>query len=210
VPDIEQCAAVGRALAELHLAGADFGQRRANALSLGGWHRLVEQIGPAADQLEPGLATEIARALDELEGCWPIGLPQGIIHADLFPDNVLFLDERLSGLIDFYFSCSDALAYDVAVVLNSWCFDPSHSFVRPKSAAFLNAYHERRPLSAVEGESLAVLARGSALRFLLTRLYDYLNRQPNALVRIKDPHEYLTKLRFHGGMRNAADYGLIL
>ncbi|MBV8447674.1 MAG: homoserine kinase, partial [Hyphomicrobiales bacterium] len=137
VPDVDQCAAVGRALAELHLAGADFGQRRANALSLSGWRKLSELIGAAADQFEAGLAAEIAMALHQLEERWPDGLPQGLIHADLFPDNVLFLDGRLSGLIDFYFSCSDALSYDVAVMLNAWCFDPHEVFVRPKAAALL-------------------------------------------------------------------------
>ena len=132
-----------------------------------------------------------------LEGAWPRGLPQGVIHADLFPDNVFFLGDRLSGLIDFYFACTDTLAYDVAICLNAWCFEPDHSYNVTKGRALLQGYVAVRPLAVEERAALPLLARGAALRFLLTRLVDWLNVPPGALVRPKDPLEYFRKLRFH-------------
>ena len=131
-----------------------------------------------------------------------------MIHADLFPDNVFFLHERLSGLIDFYFACNDALAYDVAICLNAWCFEPDGSFNATKARAMIQAYDEVRPLAAAERAALPLLARGAALRFLLTRLYDWLHTPAGALVKRKDPLEYLAKLRFHRGVTSLADYGL--
>ena len=127
-PDAGNCAAVGEALAQLHLAGADFAGRRKNALSVGGWRPLFEQAAERADSVQQGLRAVIEEELGRLEEAWPADLPQGVIHADLFPDNVFFLGDRLSGLIDFYFACTDTLAYDVAICLNAWCFEPDHSF----------------------------------------------------------------------------------
>ena len=150
----------------------------------------------------------IARELDHLEACWPTDLPLGVIHADLFPDNVFFLGDKLSGLIDFPFSCNDILAYDVAICLNAWCFEPDHSFNVTKARALLNAYGRERQLSEAEQEALPLLARGAALRFLLTRLVDFLNVPPGALVKPKDPLEYVRKLRFHQSVASVRDYGL--
>lgn len=207
-PGIEHCAGLGGALARFHLAGSDFPMHRANSLSLPGWRALFAAIGSGADKVTPGLATEIERELRHLGERWPAGLPQGVIHADLFPDNVFFLRDRLSGLIDFYFACNDMLAYDLAVCLNAWCFEADGSFNVTKARALLQAYESVRPLSAAELEWLPTLARGAALRFLLTRTYDLLNTDANALVKTKDPNEYLRKLRFHQRVKSYRDYGL--
>jgi homoserine kinase type II len=207
-PNIEHCHALGDALAHFHLAGADFPMFRANDLSLPGWRPLVQSIGAGADEVVPGLAAELEKELSYLEQRWPKDLPEGVIHADLFPDNVFFLGDKISGLIDFYFACNDTLAYDVAVCLNAWCFEPDGSFNVTKARAMLQAYEGVRPLSEAELKWLPTLARGAALRFLLTRTYDWLNTDENALVRTKDPSEYLRKLRFHQRVKSYRDYGL--
>ncbi len=207
-PKPEHCSALGEGMAELHLAGADFGMTRKNALSVDGWRPLFLQCGGRADTVVPGLEAEIGRELDFLEANWPSDLPSGIIHADLFPDNVFFLSDKLSGLIDFYFACTDAFAYDVAICLNAWCFEPDLAFNVTKARALLNSYCRVRPLTGQEYDVLPLLARGAALRFLLTRLYDWLSVPEGALVTPKDPREYLKKLRFHQSVDNAGAYGL--
>lgn len=207
-PTAAHCAAVGRALAELHLGGHGFGLRRANALGLSGWRPLYERFSDRAPDIAPGLCELIEGELKVLESHWPRGLPEGVIHADLFPDNVFFLGNRLSGLIDFYFACNDALAYDIAVCLNAWCFEKDMSFNITKGRAFLRSYEEVRPLSAAECQAMPMLARGAALRFLLTRAYDWLNTPKDALVSPKNPAEYVRRLRFHQSVRSIADYGL--
>jgi homoserine kinase type II len=208
-PDPRHCYAVGSALARLHLAGADFAPRRANALSVDGWRPLYEQAASRADSVQPGLAKTIEAELAHLERHWPRGLPQGVIHADLFPDNVFFLGNALSGLIDFYFACTDTLAYDVAICLNAWCFEPDHSYNVTKGRELLQGYARTRALSPAELEALPLLARGAALRFLLTRLADWLNVPEGALVRPKNPLEYFRKLRFHQATASVRDYGLL-
>lgn len=207
-PRASHCAALGRALAQMHDAGRDFPMRRANALSIEGWTNLLESTSDRADTVEPGLADIAVTELEFLRSAWPDGLPEGVIHADLFPDNVFFLKDRLSGLIDFYFACNDLLAYDLAICLNAWCFEPDGSFNVTKGRALIHAYEEERRLEAAEREALPVLARGAALRFLLTRLYDWLAVPAGALVTPKNPAEYLRKLRFHQSVRAATDYGL--
>lgn len=207
-PTVAHCAALGEGLARLHLAGADFAMRRVNALSVPGWRPLYVAADGRADTVAPGLAETIEAELEVLEAEWPCDLPAGVIHADLFPDNAFFLEESLSGIIDFYFACTDLLAYDVAICLNAWCFEEDGAFNATKGRALLQAYEAVRPLSAEEGAALPRLARGAALRFLLTRLVDWLNVPPGALVRPKDPKEYLRKLRFHRAVTSARDYGL--
>jgi len=206
-PSAAHCAALGVALSQLHLAGADFPLARKNALSVDGWRPLYERAGPRCENVQKELGQTIATELSELERTWPRALPQGVIHADLFPDNVFFLADRLSGLIDFYFACTDTLAYDVAICLNAWCFESDHSFNVTKGKAMLQAYAKARPLSAPERDALPLLCRGAALRFLLTRLVDWLEVPANALVRPKDPLEYYRKLRFHQTVSSASDYG---
>ncbi len=206
-PEEAHCAALGERLAQLHLAGASFAPRRSNALSVDGWRPLFEPYSPRADEIAPGLGDMIAAELDYLESRWPGDLPSGVIHADLFPDNVLFLGEKVSGLIDFYFACNDALAYDFAICLNAWCFDSTARYQPAKGRALFDAYNRLRPLDSAELSALPVLARGAAMRFLLTRFVDALNVPPGALVRPKDPREYLAKLVFHGTVAGARDYG---
>ncbi len=201
----EHCSQVGEALAGLHLAGRDFAIRRPNALSVAGWRPLFEG---ARDHVEPALAAELEGEIAFFENNWPSGLPAGVIHADLFNDNVLFLHDRLSGLIDFYFACNDAFAYDVAICLNAWCFETDLSFNATKARALLQGYGRGRPLEPAEREAMPVLARGAALRFLMTRLYDWVHTPPDALVKRKDPNEYLARLRFHRTIGSIAGYGL--
>ena len=209
-PTAEHCREVGAALAAMHLAGADFPMRRRNSLTVDGWRPLWDRAAARADEIEPGLVREVEADLADLERNWPSQLPVGVIHADLFPDNVFFLGSKLSGLIDFYFACTDILAYDIATCLNAWCFEKDNSFNLTKAMAMLNAYMAVRPLSKAEVEALPLLARGSALRFMLTRLYDWLNTPEGSLVVKKDPLEYLRKMRFHRAIKSAAEYGLTL
>jgi homoserine kinase type II len=202
------CTGLGGALAGLHRAGAAFAMCRPNDLGVAGWRRLYEACAARAGELHPGLADEISAELAFLESAWPEELPSGVIHADLFPDNVFFRGRDVSGLIDFYFACTDFLAYDLAICLNAWCFEPDGSFNVTKARSLVRHYHAARPLDAAELAALPLLARGSALRFLLTRLYDWLNQPSGALVRPKDPLEYLKKLRFHRGIAGPAAYGI--
>ena len=207
-PQPKHCAELGAGLARFHLAGADFPLRRANALTVSGWRPLFEASRARADEVSRGLAAELADELSALEASWPHDLPQGVIHADLFPDNVFFIGEKLSGVIDFYFACNDALAYDLAICLNAWCFEHDGSFNITKARALTQSYNQVRPLDAAELAALPLLARGSAMRFLLTRLYDWLNHPPGALVKPKNPLEYLKRLRFHRSLSSPAAYGL--
>lgn len=207
-PAVSHCAALGEALARLHAAGQGFTLRRPNGLGLKGWRPLYERFAARADEIAPGLASLIAEELAYLDAQWPAALPQGVIHADLFPDNVFFLGERVAGLIDFYFACNDAFAYDVAVCLNAWCFEPDFSFNATKGHALLKGYQSVRKLSALERDTLPVLCRGSALRFLLTRGYDWLHTPKDALVKPHDPLDYVRRLKFHRSVLDARDYGL--
>jgi homoserine kinase type II len=207
-PTATHCAALGQAAARMHQAASDFPLRRPNALSVQGWRPLLEASAPRAHEVQAGLTDELQTELAFLEANWPKNLPQGVIHADLFNDNVLFLQDRISGLIDFYFACNDALAYDIAICLNAWCFEADRSFNITKARAMLTAYQRERALTAEERQALPLLARGAALRFLLTRLYDWLHTPADALVKRKDPLEYLHKLRFHRGVRDIGAYGI--
>jgi len=206
-PSATHCAALGTALARLHLAGLDFPGTRPNALSVDGWRPLYEVCCARANEVQRDLQSFLAAELAHLEKVWPRQLPAGVIHADLFPDNVFFLGEKLSGLIDFYFACTDALAYDIAICLNAWCFEADHSYNVTKGRSLLQAYAQVRPLADEERDALPLLARGAALRFLLTRLVDWFDVPPGALVRPKDPFEYYRKLRFHQAVASLRDYG---
>ena len=207
-PQPRHCAELGGALARMHLAGQDFAMTRRNSLSVRDWRPLFDQCGDRAHEVRAGLADAMTAELDHLESQWPDDLPTGLIHADLFPDNVFFTGERLTGLIDFYFACTDAFAYDLAICLNAWCFEQDGAFNVTKARLMLSNYRRVRPFSDAELEALPLLARGSALRFLLTRLYDLLNHPEGALVKPKDPLEYWRKLRFHQQVSGPAAYGL--
>jgi len=207
-PEAVHCAAAGAACADLHEAGKGFALTRANALGPDGWRPLAAATLAKADSVQDGLRALIEDAQSRLAGEWPSGLPSGIIHADLFPDNVLLMNDQVSGLIDFYFACNDALAYDLAVMLNAWCFESDGAYNLTKGKALIGAYNRRRALTAAERDALPALARGAALRFLLTRLYDWLNHDSTALVRPKDPRDFAKRLRFHMKVASAAEYGL--
>jgi homoserine kinase type II len=206
-PSAGHCRAVGETLARLHEAGRDFPMVRPNALSLAGWGPLFAAAEADADRVAPGLAERARTDLAELAAAWPTGLPSGVIHADLFTDNVFFVGSDLSGVIDFYFACTDSLAYDLAICLNAWCFEPDASFNITKGGAMIAGYQSVRRLAPDEVAALPILARGAALRFMLTRLVDWLNVPPGALVRPKDPLEYDRKLGFHRRVTKAAEYG---
>jgi len=209
-PRPDHCAELGKAMAQLHLASLDFDGARVNSLSLKDWRPLFEQSKSQANSVQAGLAEEIEQELSRLETRWPQGLPQGIIHADLFPNNVFFIGDKLSGIIDYYFACTDALVYDIAICLNAWCFEHDGSFNITKARAMLSAYQAVRPLSKAEFDALPLMARGASVRFLLTRLYDWLNTPAGAMVKPHDPLEYLRYLRFHKHIESASEYGLDL
>jgi homoserine kinase type II len=207
-PTADHCRAVGAALAKMHLAAADFSMQRRNGLGLEDWRPLYVRFRDRAGEIRDGLGGVIERELDVLEASWPRGLARGVIHADLFPDNVFFLGSELSGLIDFYFACTDQIAYDIAICINAWCFEQSGQFNLTKSRALLKGYDSVRNILPEERQALPLLARGAALRFLLTRAYDWINTPPDALVRRKDPMEYLRRLAFHQSVKDASEYGL--
>ncbi|MDZ4778233.1 MAG: homoserine kinase [Alphaproteobacteria bacterium] len=206
-PNAAQCRAIGVRLAQMHEALRDFAEVRANALSVDAWAPLVRPRAALANSLRAGLAADVEADLAALEAAWPQGLPRGVIHADLFPDNTLFLGDETKGLIDFYFACTDALAYDLTVCLNAWCFEPRGAFNLTKGQALIAGYESVRVLSEAERNALPILARGAAMRFFATRLADWAETPAGALVRPKDPLEYADKLGFHRSAKNAADYG---
>jgi len=208
--DAQHCAELGAALAGLHQAGMSYEPRRANSLSVEGWINLFARTDPKdTDNVEEGLNSLITHELEELRSAWPKpdALPGGVIHADLFPDNVFFRDGKCSGLIDFYFACNDFLAYDLVICLNAWCFEPDGAFNITKANRLLSSYESVRPLTPAEKQALPLLARGGAMRFLLTRLYDWVNTPAGALVKPKNPREYLQKLKFHRTVTDIAAYG---
>jgi homoserine kinase type II len=205
-PSAAQCRSVGRALAQMHAALADFGPARANALARDAWAPIILPRLPLAERLRAGLAAEIERDLDAL-AAWPENLPRGVIHEDLFPDNVLLLGDEVRGLIDFYFACEDALAYDLAICLNAWAFEPDRSFNLTKGQSLIAGYESVRALTPEERDALPPLARGAAMRFFATRLRAWEDTPPGALVRPKDPLEYADKLAFHRRAQSARDYG---
>jgi homoserine kinase type II len=196
-PGVAHCREAGAGLAELHLTAQGFAGRRANDLGQAAWVAMFAPLAQAAEALKPGLAATILSDLELLATRWPRGLPEGVIHADFFPDNVFFKQGRFAGAIDFYFACVDALAYDIAIALNAWCFEPDGSFNITAARAMVAGYESRRELSDLERAALPVLAHGAAMRFFLTRLHDWGATPAGALVRPKDPLEYERKLAVH-------------
>ena len=195
-PTTEQCEKAGAILARLHLDAKDFTIPRPNALGQHAWAGLFNACGDAANHLENGLGAQIQKWLDDIQNAWRHDLPQGVIHADLFPDNVLFSNHEISGVIDFYFACQDMYAYDVAITINAWCFDDKMRFCHDRYKAMLKGYTDLRPLNDAEQNALPILAKGAAMRFFLTRLYDWINTPADAQVKPHDPQDYLARLRF--------------
>ncbi len=204
----DHCRALGRALADMHLAGQDYATMRPNDLSVASFRVLLAPSAGRAGEVMPGLTQALDEEINALEAAWPDTLPHGLIHADLFPDNVFFHRDAVSGIIDFYFACNDSFAYDVAICLNAWCFEPDGEFNITKARHLLSAYRSRRSFLPEELEALPLLCRGAAMRFLLTRLHDWLHGPKQALVAPKDPLEYWRKLRFHRHIAGPGAYGL--
>lgn len=215
-PDARQCRALGEALARMHLALADFTGQRDNALGPASWRKMWAGRSAEADALQPGLAAEVDACLGKIQAARAFAgaLPRGTIHADLFPDNAFFLGDSFTGAIDFYFACTDALAYDLAVCLNAWAFEEGNAtdasrleYNFSKGAALIAGYQSARPLSPAELEALPALCLGAAMRFFLTRLADWSATPAGALVRPKNPLEYAARLAFHRKMDSAQGYG---
>jgi len=209
-PRPEHCRALGAAMAQMHLAGDRFELTRPNNHGLGNWQALFERCHSRADEVSPDLTRAMERELTRLQENWPDNLPTGIIHADLFPDNVFFLQGDISGLIDFYFACNDFYAYDLAIALNAWCFEADATFNVTKARALMSGYQNMRPLAPEEIDAVPILGAGAAMRFLTTRLFDWLNQVDGAQVEPKNPNDFLRRLRFHRSAMRPADYGLTL
>ena len=207
-PGALHCGRVGETLARMHLAGLDYPQRRTNALGPAGWTPLYDRFRARTREVGNGLGTLIDEELATLLPAWPAALPEGVIHADLFPDNVFFLGDRLSGVIDFYFACNDMLAYDIAICLNAWCFDRTGAYQLDKGRALLDGYRSIRPLAAAEIAAMPLLARGAAMRFLLTRAHDWLTTPADAIVKPHNPDDYVRRIRAHRAMTTPSAYGL--
>lgn len=209
-PNRTKCSALGASLAELHVKARGVSRYRANALGSTSWRPLLSSIGEDANILAKGMYDTINGLLEQILQSWPNDLPRGVIHADLFPNNALFVGDKLTGLIDFYFACEEILAYDVGICLNSWCFEADGSFNMTKSRALIQGYDSVRPLSDEEKKAIPVLASGSAMRFFLTRLYDWIHTPKNALVSPKNPMEYWDILKFHQTVSDISAYGIDL
>ena len=206
-PRAVHCSAVGATLAGLHDAVSDFRSNRTNTLSIAEWRNIADACRASADTCAAGLAVLIDDELTFLAANWPAGLPQGVVHADLFPDNVLFKDNAITGVIDFYFSCTEFFAYDIAIVINSWCFDKHGKLAQENARALITAYLETRAFTQSEIDAFSIFLRASALRFLLTRLYDWLNQSEGAIVTVKNPLEYRAILEFHRNSYSPLFYG---
>ena len=191
------CKTIGKNIARLHLATKNIKISRKNNLSINSWVKLNNSIKNKANLKIPGIHLFINKILQKLKKNWPNNIPSGIIHADLFPDNIFFLKNKFSGFIDFYFACNDLLVYDLAICINAICFDKSNKLDNQKVSAILQGYSTIRKLKKIELEALPNLLIGAAIRFFLTRLHDSIYLQKNAIVKVKDPIEYLNKIKFH-------------
>ena len=205
----DNCYEVGIYTAKLHMITKNLNIKRTNRLSVNSWRLIYRKIQRDCSKIYPDLTKIIERNLEIIEDKWPKNIPRGIIHADLFPDNIFFKGSKLTGIIDFYFSCYDFYALEIAICLNALCFEGKNenlSFNVTKAKKFIDGYSSIRKLTEEEKESLKILCHGAAMRFLLTRVFDYLNLTEDSLVKIKDPVEYLKRLEFHNSVKNYQDY----
>ena len=203
------CYEVGLNTAKLHLITKDLNSKRENKLSINSWRKIYNKEKKNSLNIHPDLPKIIEKNLDEIEKNWPKSIPSGIIHADLFPDNIFFQNDKLTGIIDYYFSCNDFYAFEIAICLNALCFEGKNenlSFNVTKAKKFIDGYSSIKKLTEEEKKSLKILCQGAAIRFLLTRVFDYLNLIEGAIVKIKDPVEYLKRLEFHNGVKDYQDY----
>jgi len=207
--DPSNCYEVGINTAKLHLITKDLTGKRENKLSVNSWRKIYNKVKKDCSKIHASLPKIVEKNLDEIENNWPKNIPSGIIHADLFPDNIFFKDDKLTGIIDFYFSCYDFYVFEIAICLNALCFEGQKenlSFNVTKAKKFIDGYSSIRKLTEEEKKSLKILCQGAAMRFLLTRVFDYLNLTEGALVKIKDPVEYLKRLEFHNSVKDYQDY----
>jgi len=203
------CFEVGLNSAKLHSITKNLTGKRVNKLSVDSWGKIYNKVKNDCSKIDQNLPRIIEKNLNEVEKKWPKNIPAGVIHADLFPDNIFFKDNKLSGIIDFYFSCYDFYAFEIAICFNALCFEGRNenlSFNVTKAKRFIDGYSSIRKLTEDEKKSLKILCKGAALRFLLTRVFDYLNLTEGALVKIKDPIEYLKRLEFHDSVADYRDY----
>ena len=203
------CKSVGIEVAKMHEITKNFNIKRQNDLSINSWRNLFDSVKGQCSKIHSDLPRLIEENLKDVEKNWPKNLPQGIIHADLFHDNIFFEKEKFSGIIDFYFSCNDFFAFEIAICFNALCFDgvkENLSFNVTKAKNFIEGYSSIRKLTEAEKDSIKVLSQGAALRFLLTRVFDALNTVEGAIVKVKDPIEYLKRLEFHKNSKNHEDY----
>ena len=204
-----ECYEVGVYAAKLHSITKNLTGKRENKLSINSWRNIYNKVRNDCSKIHPDLTSVIEKNLDEIEKYWPKNIPAGIIHADLFADNIFFKNKKLSGIIDYYFSCFDFYAFEIAICLNALCFEGKKenlSFNVTKAKKFIDGYSSIRKLDIDEKNSLKILCQGAALRFLLTRVFDYLNLIEGAIVKVKDPIEYLKRLDFHNSVKNYQDY----
>ena len=205
----DNCKSVGIEVAKMHGITKDFNIKRQNDLSINSWRNLFDSVKDQCSKIHNDLPRLIEENLKDVETNWPKNLPQGIIHADLFHDNIFFEKEKFSGIIDFYFSCNDFFAFEIAICFNALCFDGEKenlSFNVTKAKNFIDGYNSIRKITEIEKNSLKILSQGAALRFLLTRVFDALNTVEGAIVKVKDPIEYLKRLEFHKNAKNFEDY----
>ena len=199
---------IGKALAELHLGGKNFKQKKRNELSISGWQKLLIKNKNKLNKLESKLFNKIKDKIIEIDRNWPKNLPSGIIHADLFPDNVLFTNNKVTGLIDFYFSCNDFFVYDLSICINAWCFNDNNKFIKGLFLSLIKGYEAIRPLSVNEINSIPILCYGSSLRFLLTRVDNWNNNNELDIVNYQDPSEFLKKFKFHESNKDTEAYNI--
>jgi len=205
----QNCKSVGLEVAKMHEITKNFKLQRQNDLSVKSWRTLFDSVKDKCSNIHKDLPKLIEENLKDVENNWPENLPRGIIHADLFHDNIFFIQDKFSGIIDFYFSCEDFFAFEIAICFNALCFDglkSNLSFNVTKAKNFIDGYTSMRKLSDEELNNIKVLSQGAALRFLLTRVFDTLNKVEGAIVKIKDPMEYLKRLEFHKNAKNHEDY----
>ena len=205
----DHCREVGVYTAKFHLITKKLNGKRDNKLSINSWRNIYNKVKKDCSKIHPNLNEVVEKNLDLIEKKWPTNIPSGIIHADLFPDNIFFKGDKLSGIIDYYFSCNDFYAFEIAICLNALCFEGRNenlSFNVTKAKKFIDGYSNIRKLSSEEKNSLKVLCQGAAVRFLLTRVFDYLNLTEGAIVKVKDPVEYLKRLEFHQNVKDYNDY----
>ena len=205
----DECYQVGTYAAKLHQITKKLNIKRENKLSVNSWREIYNKVGKNCTKIDKNLPEIIEKNLNDIEKNWPKNIPSGIIHADLFPDNIFFKKNKLSGIIDYYFACHDFYAFEIAICLNALCFEGSKenlSFNVTKATKFINGYSSIRKLTDEEKNSLIILCKGAAIRFLLTRVFDYLNLIEGAIVTVKDPVEYLKRLEFHNSIKSYQDY----